>query len=136
MLGPINKRSIITLIIFGMIYALISLVNHQLFRTYSLDLGLYTNALYDYSHFQFNDSTTFKESSENLLADHFDIYLMLFSMLSYFLGTNTLLVVQIAALIFGALGVKKFFDQRPLITNLGYPAMLFFLLFFHLRNCL
>ncbi len=134
MLGSINKRSIITLIIFGMIYALISLVNHQLFRTYSLDLGLYTNALYDYSHFQFNDSTTFKESSENLLADHFDIYLMLFSMLSYFLGTNTLLVVQIAALIFGALGVKKYFDQRHLIPNLGYPAMLFFLLFFGVFN--
>ncbi|MFT6279801.1 MAG: putative membrane protein, partial [Flavobacteriales bacterium] len=29
-------------------YALISFVNHYLFRTYALDLGLYTNAMQRY----------------------------------------------------------------------------------------
>ncbi len=119
-----------------MIYALISLVNHHLFRTYALDLGLYTNALYDYSHLQFNDSTTFKEIPENLLADHFDIYLMAFSMLSYIFGTNTLLLVQIAAILFGAIGVYKFFDRRTVMNNLAYPEMLIFLLFYGVFNAI
>ena len=32
------------LIVAGLLYALISLVNHYLFKTYALDLGLYTHA--------------------------------------------------------------------------------------------
>lgn len=126
----ISQRGIYTLIFFGFVYALISLVNHHLFRTYALDLGLYTNALYDYSHFQLNDSTTFKAIPENLLADHFDLYLMGFSLLSYLLGTYTLLIVQIAAILFGALGVYRFFDRRTVMGNVAYPAMVFFLLFY------
>lgn len=130
MFKSISQRSLITLLIFAFIYALISLVNHHLFRTYALDLGLYTNALFDYSHLQFNDSTTFREIPENLLADHFDLYLIGFSPLSYLFGTYTLLIVQIGAILFGAIGVYKFFDRRTVIGNLAFPAMLFFLSFY------
>ena len=70
---------IILVILFASLYSFISLVNHYNFRTYALDLGLYTNALYDYLHLQWNDSSVFKEINENLLADHFDLYLIIFS---------------------------------------------------------
>ena len=130
MFKSISQRGLVTLLIFAFIYALISLVNHYLYRTYALDLGLYTNALFDYSHLQFNDSTTFKEIPENLLADHFDFYLIGFSPLSYLFGTYTLLIVQIFAILFGAIGVYKYFDRRTVIGNLAYPAMLFFLSFY------
>ena len=39
----------------GVLYALISLVNHYLFKTYALDLGLYTNFMYEYAHFRLPD---------------------------------------------------------------------------------
>ena len=46
------KYLAIILIVFGTVYVLISFVNHYNFRTYALDLGAYTNALYKYAHFQ------------------------------------------------------------------------------------
>ena len=81
--------------VFFVLYALISLLNHYFFRTYALDLGLYTNALYDYAHFRFNYSEVFKDHLENLLSDHFDLFLMLVSPFYYLFGTYTLLIVQI-----------------------------------------
>ena len=60
-------------IVAGMVYALISLVNHYLFKTYALDLGLYTHALYDYAHFRAADCSMFKPMPQSLLSDHFDL---------------------------------------------------------------
>ena len=122
-LGPLPL-----LIFFGLIYSLISLVNHYLFRTYALDLGLYTQALYDYRVGEFNDSLCFKEEAENLLADHFDLYLPLFSPLSWLLGTYTLLIVQISALLFGALGVYRFFQEES--RSIAFWSMFWFLSFY------
>lgn len=115
---------------FGILYAIISLVNHTLFRTYALDLGAYTNALYDYRNFQWNDSTTFLEKPTNLLADHFDLYLMLWAPLSFLFGTYTLLVVQIIALLFGAFGVFKYIKLNTQNEFLSKCGASFFLLFF------
>ena len=67
-----DKHFWILTALFVAIYSLISFVNHYNFRTYALDLGAYTNAIYDYSHFKWNDSTVFKEIQENILADHLD----------------------------------------------------------------
>lgn len=121
-----NKFLICSLIVAAIIYSLISLVNHYCFRTYTLDLGLYTNALYDYAHFQFNDSRAFKDVSENLLADHFDLYLPLLSPLSYIFGSYTLLIVQILSVLFGAVGIYKLFQN----SKLQKFALLYFLCFF------
>ncbi|GAB4202865.1 MAG: hypothetical protein Fur0023_09220 [Bacteroidia bacterium] len=99
-------------IFFGTIYALISLVNHYCFRTYALDLGAYTNALYDYLRLRTNDSTVFKEIPENLLSDHFDLYLVLFSPFSILFKTYTLPVIQIASVILGGYGIYKYFQSR------------------------
>ncbi len=120
---------------FGIIYALISFVNHYMFRTYALDLGAYTNALYDYAHGQWNDSTVFKPVAENLLADHFDIYLMLFSPLSFIFGTYTLLVVQILAVLFGGYGVYVFFKASNK-SSVAIFATIYFYLFFGVFSAL
>lgn len=130
-LGTILKERRISYLIlfFSLLYAIISLVNHFLFRTYALDLGVYTNALWDYRHFQFNDSTTFKTLPENLLADHFDLYLIILSPLSILFGTYTLLIVQIFFLIIGGIGVYNFFYSSEKKT-IGLYACAFFFSFF------
>lgn len=112
---------------FAIIYCLISLVNHYLFRTYALDLGLYSNALYDYSHFQWNDSTVFKQVPQNLLGDHFDFYLILFSPFVWIFGSYTLLIIQIVSVLFGGLGVYRYFKTN---RSLAALAMIFFYSFF------
>src|SRR5690606_38738489 len=109
---------------------LISFVNHYYFRTYALDLGAYTNALYDYIHFQWNDSTVFKDVGENLLADHFDLYLIIFSPLSLIFGTYTLLIVQILFLLLGGVGVYAYFIASSKSKNIASYAAIFFYSFF------
>ncbi len=121
---------LLIIIIFGILYSLISFVNHYNFRTYALDLGAYTNALYDYIHFQWNDSTVFKEVKENLLCDHFDLYLILFSPLSLIFKTYTLLIVQLFFILLGGLGVYKYFSLIGKTAHLAIFATLFFYLFF------
>jgi uncharacterized membrane protein len=106
---------ILTVVVFGFIFALISLVNHYNFRTYALDLGLYTNALYKYAHFQAADSLMMVENYECLLGGHFDLYLIIFSPLVFIFGTYTLLIVQIAAVLAGGIGVYRYF--KPVNRN-------------------
>jgi len=125
-----NKYLVLIIALFGVLYALISFVNHYYFRTCALDLGAYTNALYDYIHFQWNDSTVFKMVKENLLADHFDLYLMLFSPLSLIFKTYTLLVVQIFFILLGGYGVYRFFMLSEKTSGLALFATLYFYLFF------
>ncbi len=129
------QNVLFVILFFGIIYALISFVNHYMFRTYALDLGAYTNALYDYAHGQWNDSTVFKPLAENLLADHFDIYLMLFSPLSFIFGTYTLLVVQILALLFGGYGIYVIFNSANR-SSVAIFAILYFYLFFGVFSAL
>lgn len=133
----LQHRSILFLSIgFGLLYGCISLVNHYFFRTATLDLGLYTNALYDYAHFQWNDSSTFRDVKENLLADHFDLYLPLWSPLSWIFGTYTLLVVQILALLMGGWGVYLFFLEKGQTKGFSALAAAYFYCFFGVFSAL
>ncbi len=91
----------------GVLYCLISLVNHYLFKTYALDLGLYTHAMYDYAHFRIDDCSMFLPQPQSILSAHFDLYLLLLSPLVYLFGSYTLLIVQIAAVLFGGWGIYK-----------------------------
>lgn len=122
---------LITLSFFGLIYSLISFFNHYLFRTYALDLGLYTNALYKYAHLVPADTGMFRNANEYLLADHFDLYLPLFSPLVYIFGTYTLLFVQIASILAGGFGVYKYFKLvNPENQFIHLASALCFLTFF------
>lgn len=134
----INKTGLLIalLFFFAIVYGLISLVNHYCFRTYALDLGAYTNAMYDYIHFRWNDATVFLKEPLNLLADHFDLYLIIFSPLQFVFGTWTLLVVQIASVLFGAYGVYKYICIYSGNYRIAMIAMLSFLLFFGVFSAL
>ena len=105
-----HRNIIVVSLLFIILYSIISIVNHYNFRTYALDLGLYTNAAYKYAHFQSADSTIIKEYFEPILGGHFDLYLIIFSPLTYVFGTYTLLIVQIIALICGGIGVYYYFQ--------------------------
>lgn len=105
----INFSVVIVLIVYGIIYSLISIVNHYNFRTYGYDLGLFNNALYDYSHFQWNEVTlSFPHHHfKNTLGDHFSVITIFFSPLYYLFGSYSLLLVQIASVLFGSIGIRR-----------------------------
>lgn len=112
------------------LFGIVSFTNHILFRTYALDLGLYTNALYDYAHFRFADTSLFLPENKNLLADHFDLYLMLFSPLSWIFKSYTLLVVQSIAVIAGGFGVYFLLNENDESRPFRIWGMAIFYLFF------
>lgn len=129
-IGPLPSLAWLLIFIFTLIYIDISFVNHYLFRSYALDLGLYTKALWDYAHFQFNDSLVFRYHGVNLLSDHFDLYLMIFSPLVYIFGSYTLLIIQILAVIIGGIGVFKLTELYSKNKIVPLLSMLFLFSFF------
>lgn len=122
----ITLASVFTLA--GVVYCLISLVNHYLFKTYALDLGLYTHAMYDFLHGRIDDCSMFKDQPQSILGAHFDLYLFFLSPLVFVFGSYTLLVVQIVAVLLGGWGVYKLIglytddDWLPILAT----AILFF----------
>ena len=104
-----QKRVILAsvLVFAAVVYALISFVNHYLFKTYALDLGLYTHFMHEYAHFRLPDLFMLDRAPALALSDHFDLYLALFSPLTYVFGSYTLLVIQIVAVLWGGLGIYK-----------------------------
>ena len=72
---PVARLQLITVVFFAVVYSLLSLVNHYNFRTYAYDLGLMNNALYDYSHFQFNNATLLQPELKNYLSEHFELFI-------------------------------------------------------------
>ena len=110
----------------GVVYCLISLVNHYLFKTYALDMGLYTHAMYDYVHFRIDDCSMFRDVPYRILSDHFDLYLVLFSPLIYLFGTYTLPVIQIVAVLLGGWGIYKLIglytddEWMPLLASAAF----------------
>lgn len=131
-----HRYIIVAAVFFTIIYCLISLVNHYNFRTYALDLGAYTNALWDYAHLKWNDSAVFLDAEKNLLADHFDIYLILFSPFVYLFGTYTLLIIQILFVVAGGIGVYRFFNLKDNTRQYAVAASLYYYLFFGLLSAI
>jgi len=105
--GFLSKPYIYIIAFFGILYCLISLVNHYYFRTYAFDLGIINNSIWDYAHFRWNSNTVMQPSFDNILSDHFTLLPILFSPLYWVFGSYTLLVVQIGALLFGGYGIYK-----------------------------
>lgn len=115
---------------FGLIHGLVSFPNHALFRTYALDLGLYTHALWHYAHFQVHDSTLFLDQPQSILADHFDLYLPLFSPLVFLFGTWTLLIIQWVSVVAGAWGIRRLLLHLGTSPMIALVGMVIFLLYF------
>jgi uncharacterized membrane protein len=127
-----NKQHQIFLLIsliFLILYSNLSLINHYNFRTNAYDLGIFNQTLWGYSQFELKANTI--REVPNLLADHFEPILILFSPLVYLFGSYTLLIIQIIALILGGLGVYllllKKTKQNYLLILSG--SLIFFLFF-------
>ena len=114
----------------ALLHALVAFPNHYLFRTYALDLGLYTHTAWHYLHGTIHDSTLFQAVAAPMLADHFDLLLVLFSPLLLIFGTWTLPLVQWISIIAGALGVRAFLLTCGSSERLAVSGMAIFLCFF------
>ncbi|MFT5901435.1 MAG: putative membrane protein [Bacteroidia bacterium] len=98
---------------YGIVFCLISLVNHYNFRTFGLDLGIYTHGIYSYAHLNWHTFTLGLEGQPfNHLGNHFSPIVALISPLYYLFGTYTLLIVQIVSLLFGGWGIYRFAKER------------------------
>lgn len=84
-----------------LIYGLVSFINHYFFRTYYNDLGIYTNAMYNYAHGNWDKSLIFAG------GEHIDLLLIIFSPLTFLFGSYTLLIVQLGITIAGGIGIRK-----------------------------
>jgi uncharacterized membrane protein len=120
-----NREIILTgiFIVFGIVFSLISIPNHYLFRTAANDLGMYNHAVYSYSHLKPAVFTLTMYGKEfPFLAGHFSLITILYSPFYYLFGSYTLLIIQIAAILFGGLGIYKYslnyFDKDSYIPHL------------------
>lgn len=116
--------------LFALLFVLVFVPDHLLFRTYALDLGLYTHAAYQYAHGHWADSLLFLGSPRPLLADHFDLLLLLWSPLTLLFGTWTLLLVQWVAVLCGGLGMYRWLRAYGTPPPLATVGLAFFLAFF------
>lgn len=122
-----NKFAWLITAVYGVVFCLISLINHYNFRTYGLDLGIYTHGIYSYSHLHWHQFTLGLEGEAfNHLGNHFSPIVALLSPFYYLFGTYTLLILQIVAILFGGWGVYQFAKER---LN-GFKPELILVLFF------
>jgi uncharacterized membrane protein len=121
-----NYTLVSIFLFFGLIFSSISLVNHYNFRTYGWDLGINHNAIFDYAHFRWNDCMIMQPSFTNVLSDHFSLYPLLVSLFYWIFGTWTMLIFQIAAILFGGLGIYKYVSRLTNNENLSRIALIHF----------
>lgn len=125
----INRQLTYNILFFGiflLIFCLISLPNHYLLRTYALDLGMFTHAMFDFSHGRMNTFLTGLNNPVSYFADHFSPITILLSPFQYIFGTYTPLVIQIFTVLLGGVGVYKY----ARLYNFAYTQARFFSFYF------
>ena len=65
-----NTLLFATILLFGIIYTVIVVSNHYLFRTYALDYGFYNQAFWDFAHLRVSPNTVF----EPILGNFFEVH--------------------------------------------------------------
>jgi uncharacterized membrane protein len=119
---------LIIILFFAFLYSIISLVNHYQFRTEALDLGMMNHAIYNFAHFSQNYFLLDINGNEvNYFGDHFSPITIFYAPFYYLFGSYTLLIIQIAAIIFGGIGVYKY---SLLYLNKKYLPLLILIHFF------
>ena len=98
-----------TLVGFGVLFALISVVNHHLFRTSALDLGMMNHALHSFSEFQSNTYTLgLRASAEKpFMGTHFSPIMFLYVPIYWILGNSSLLWIQIGVILLGGVAMHR-----------------------------
>ncbi len=125
---------IVVSIFFALLYAILSLVPHYNFQTNAFDLGIFNQAIYQYAHLRIGPNTIREVPS--LFSDHFEPILLLLAPLYYLFKSYTLLIVQIAMTIFGAIGVFLLVKKETKKQFLAISATIIFYLFFGLLTAL
>lgn len=133
---PVSRLQLIAVLFFAGVYSLISLVNHYNFRTYAFDLGLHSSAMWDYAHFRFNNSTLLQPELNNYLSEHFELFTTFLSPFCYIFGTYTLLVFQIAFILFGGFGVYQYIRVFSSDKMLALMAQIHFYFFYGIFSAL
>lgn len=125
-LSKTDKYAALIFFVFALIYCSISLVNHYQFRTYALDLGMFNNALYNYSIFN-NATFTLDAQGKTMpfLATHFSPITILYTPFFYIFGSYTLLIIQIIAVLLGGLGIYKY-SKLKFEGNSSLPLIFIF----------
>lgn len=97
-------------VLFALIYSLVSLVNQINFRTAALDLGYEAQAVTDFAHLRMPRVTLLPDAPPTgFLGQHFSLTPALAVPLYYLVGPVwALLLLQIAALLLGALGAWRY----------------------------
>ena len=122
------KRVVPWLIFFGLIFSLISVINHFFFRTYALDLGIFNQALYAISHFKKAIFTLGLEGYEiSFWGTHFSPIVFLYIPFQLIFGSYGLLIVQIMAILSGGLGIYRY---SYLILKKSLWSLLVMIIFF------
>ena len=92
------------LIVFGILFFSIGILNHYYFRTYTYDYGNYNFAFWDYSHFRTSPVTTLDRRI--FLQDHFSLTLMFFVpiywLINWLTQTYTLIIIQNCCIVVAA----------------------------------
>jgi uncharacterized membrane protein len=126
---PERRAARALLLGFGLVYGLISLVNHYLMRTAAFDLGIATQALRDYAHLRPSYTSLLLDAPPtNFLSSHlhFALIPVLAAPLYWLLGSWTLLVVQLAAILWGGWGVHVFARARGASYGQANAVMAYF----------
>lgn len=114
-------------IFFGIIYSLISITNHYLFRTAALDLGMFNHAIYNFAHFSQNYFTLdIKGAEVNYFGDHFSPITLLYAPFYYVFGSYALLIIQIFAILFGGYGIYKYSLINSIRTYIPFIILIQF----------
>lgn len=128
---------IIFLIVFFLIAYSISIIRHQMFLSNAMDLGIYNQLVYQFSHFKYPASTVYPANPQGLffLGDHITLFLPIESLFYWILGKNVLLYLQIIYLILGCIGLYKLIHLK--YTNfLALLAALLFLSHYSIYSAL
>ena len=125
---PARRWRTVLLGVFGVLYALISLVNHANFRTATFDLGIAAQAVADFAHLRAPRETLLLDAPPtSFLANHFSLTPALAAPLYYLVGGAwALLLLQIGALLLGALGVWRYAHALGASTREANWALAFF----------
>lgn len=123
-------------ILFALIFASITFINHYNFRTFGWDLGINQNAIYDYAHFRWNDCMIMQPQFTNILSDHFSLYPLLVSPFYWIFGEWTMLIFQFLAILFGGFGVYKYVLNLSKNTTISIIAVAHFFSFYGIYSAL
>ncbi len=125
-------------LVFLLIYSSLSLVNHYYFRSFAHDLGIRNNALFDYMQFRWNETGLMfpDKKFSNILGDHFCLLPIIVSPFQFVFGSSTLLLFQIASIIWGGIGIYRLTNFWFSSTQIAAWAQVHFYLFWGIFSAL